>query len=394
VVQSDGELMPATKKPPRSERRSFGRLRQFRSGRWKASYTGPDGKLYEAEHTFAAKIDAEAWLTDRRREIDRDLWSPPASPEQQKAAKRQRRAAAEQFKPYAEKWVKTRMVRGRPLKPRTVEHYEKILKDHIYPTFGTKPIRDIGIEAVDRWYAKTLPDHPTMRAHAYSLLKTIMETARTRDRLIEANPCAIRGAGVTTRTIKPKPATIEQINVIAGEMPENLKLIVLLASWLALRFGELVELQRRDCDLQDGVIHVRRAAVRVEKGWSIGDPKSEAGKRDVAIPPHIIPAIEDHLAKHVAPERNARLFPAKSGGQMVAVKTMIDRIVSGDQSAPYTCSHWYDNNVDHVYYGRAYTSGGNVYATNSNQYLGYYSVYAYTDVRRTSAGYYAYGSCP
>jgi poly(3-hydroxybutyrate) depolymerase len=87
-------------------------------------------------------------------------------------------------------------------------------------------------------------------------------------------------------------------------------------------------------------------------------------------------------------------FPAKSGGQMVAVKTMIDRIVSGDQSAPYTCSHWYDNNVDHVYYGRAYTSGGNVYATNSNQYLGYYSAYAYTDVRRTSAGYYAYGSCP
>jgi poly(3-hydroxybutyrate) depolymerase len=87
-------------------------------------------------------------------------------------------------------------------------------------------------------------------------------------------------------------------------------------------------------------------------------------------------------------------FPAKSGGQMVAVKTMIDRIVSGNQSAPYTCAHWYDNNVDHVYYGRAYTSGGNVYATNSNQYLGYYSVYAYTDVRRTSAGYYAYGSCP
>jgi hypothetical protein len=87
-------------------------------------------------------------------------------------------------------------------------------------------------------------------------------------------------------------------------------------------------------------------------------------------------------------------FPAKSGGQMVAIKTMIDRIVSGDNSAPYTCSHWYDNNVDHVYYGRAYTSGGNVYATNSNQYLGYYSVYAYTDVRRTSAGYYAYGSCP
>jgi poly(3-hydroxybutyrate) depolymerase len=88
-------------------------------------------------------------------------------------------------------------------------------------------------------------------------------------------------------------------------------------------------------------------------------------------------------------------FPAKSGGQMVAIKTMIDRVVSGNAAAPYTCSHWYDSNYWHVYYGRAYIGGdGQVYATNSNQYLGYYSTAAYTDVRRTSAGYYAYGSCP
>jgi poly(3-hydroxybutyrate) depolymerase len=87
-------------------------------------------------------------------------------------------------------------------------------------------------------------------------------------------------------------------------------------------------------------------------------------------------------------------FPAKSGGQMVAVKTMIDRVVSGNTAAPYTCAHWFSSNYEHVYYGRAYASGGNVYATNSNQYLGYYSTAAYTDVRRTSSGYYAYGSCP
>ena len=87
-------------------------------------------------------------------------------------------------------------------------------------------------------------------------------------------------------------------------------------------------------------------------------------------------------------------FPAKSGGQMVATKTMVDRIVSGNAAAPATCATWYDSNYAHVYYGRAYASGGNAYATNSNQYLGYYSTGAYTSVRRTSAGYYAYGTCP
>jgi poly(3-hydroxybutyrate) depolymerase len=87
-------------------------------------------------------------------------------------------------------------------------------------------------------------------------------------------------------------------------------------------------------------------------------------------------------------------FPGKSGGQMVAIKTMIDRIVSGNTATPYTCAHWYDSNYMHVYYGRAYVgSDGQAYAVNSNQYLGYYSLGAYTDVRRTAAGYYSYGSC-
>lgn len=30
------------------QRRKFGRIRQFNSGRWQASYTGPDGRVYIA----------------------------------------------------------------------------------------------------------------------------------------------------------------------------------------------------------------------------------------------------------------------------------------------------------------------------------------------------------
>jgi integrase len=294
-------------------RRGFGRIRQCQpSGRYQASYVGPDDQLHKAPETFDAREDAEGWLADRRREIDRELWSPPATAKQ----KTDRRKAQIRFREYAEQWVETRTVRGRPLKPRTVEHYKKLLEDHIYPTFGARPIRDITMQSVDRWYAKTLTDHPTMRAHTYSLLRTILETALTRDRLIETNPCLIRGAGTTERKIKPRPASLDELGVIVGEMPPNLKLIVLLASWCALRFGELVELQRYDIDTTERVIRVRRAAVRVEKSWKVGDPKSEAGKRDVAIPPHLIPAVTNHLAKHVGVKRDALLFPAKSGGHL------------------------------------------------------------------------------
>ncbi|MCV7348280.1 tyrosine-type recombinase/integrase [Mycolicibacterium rhodesiae] len=303
---------------PRSTRRKFGRLRQFRSGRWKASYTGPNGQLYEAPHTFGAREDAEAWLTDRRREIDRDLWSPPAS-EEQKIAKAK---ADVVFRDYAKTWMETRTVRGRPLKPRTVDDYNDILTRHLNPTFGSKTLRSITVGQVDKWYAKTLVDKPTARAHAYSLLRTIMETARTRDRIISENPCLITGAGATTRKIKPKPATLDQLAIIVDDMPDNLKLMVLLATWTALRFGELVELQRRDIDLDDAVVRVRRAAVRTDDGWKVGDPKSDAGVRDVDIPPNIIPAIERHLAEHVGPQQKALLFPPQNGGERLQPSTL------------------------------------------------------------------------
>jgi poly(3-hydroxybutyrate) depolymerase len=87
-------------------------------------------------------------------------------------------------------------------------------------------------------------------------------------------------------------------------------------------------------------------------------------------------------------------FPAKSGGQMVAIKTMIDRIVSGNAAAPFRCADWFSDNVTHVANRRAYVGRGQqVFAVNSNQYLGFYSAFAYTSVRNTSAGYFAYGRC-
>ena len=203
-------------------------------------------------------------------------------------------------------------MKGRPLRPRTYEHYQKLLDRYILPTFRGKPIRDITMASVDRWYAKTAKDAPTVRAHAYSLLRTILETARTRDRLIDVNPCMIRGAGSVTRVITPKPASLEQVDIITADMPERLRLMILLAAWCAMRFGELAELRRGDVNVKDGVVSITRGVSRVSGGHNVGLPKSDAGVRDVAIPPHILPAVKAHL-EHVEPGKDALLFPAKSG---------------------------------------------------------------------------------
>ena len=85
-------------------------------------------------------------------------------------------------------------------------------------------------------------------------MRTILESARTRDKLIDVNPCAIEGAGSSDEVIKPKPATYEQLDTLVGEMPARLQLMVLLAAWCAMRFGELVELRRKDIDIEEAVV--------------------------------------------------------------------------------------------------------------------------------------------
>ncbi|BBY91327.1 putative prophage phiRv2 integrase [Mycobacterium gallinarum] len=292
------------------DRRTFGRLRKLPSGRYQAAYIGPDDQLHTAPRTFSAKVDAEGWLSDRRKEIDRELWNPGAGQE----TKRKPDAL---FKDYAQTWVETRRVKGRPLRPRTKEHYTKLLEGHIYPTFGKKPLRTITPEMVDKWYAKAAPDTPTTKAHAYSLLRTIFESARTsRQRLIDVNPCMIAGGGSSERKIKPKPLNAIQLGALVESMPDSYRLMVLLATWAAMRFGELVELRRKDIDLDDAVVNISRAAVRVDGGWEVGKPKSDAGIRIVTIPPHIIPAVEHHLSKYVDAKQDSLLFPAKSGGHL------------------------------------------------------------------------------
>jgi hypothetical protein len=55
-------------------KRRFGRVRQLPSGRWQARYQGPDGIDRAAPETFAAKTDAEVWLTLKEAEIFQGDW--------------------------------------------------------------------------------------------------------------------------------------------------------------------------------------------------------------------------------------------------------------------------------------------------------------------------------
>jgi len=289
-------------------RRGFGRVEKRANGRYRAAYTGPDRELYRAPMTFGSKDDAIAWLSARRAEIEMQVWAPDV------AARGAASRSVPTLQAFADVWLETRKTKGRELRPTTRRQYRMLLDRFIYPTFGDMRIDKISSEDVNDWYDALAPGRETIRAQSYSLLRTIFASAASErpHPLIPYNPAHIRGAGNTKRAHHVEPATLEELRVIVEELPDRYKLMALLAAWCAMRFGELAEVRRGDIDLRTNRVKIRRGVVRVDGEFIIGQPKSDAGVRDVAIPPHLMPLVKDHLSDHTAPGRDALLFPASA----------------------------------------------------------------------------------
>jgi integrase len=279
-------------------RRGFGSVRQLPSGRWQARYRGPDGVMRPAQSTYPTKTAAQTFLATVQADIIRRTWRAPE-------------AADVLLRDYADGWLA-----ARTLRPRTRAHYRRLLDAYILPALGGVPLAAITPVLVREWHHGVGEQTgPTMRAHAYGLLRTILGTAVAED-AIAANPCRVRGAGSVKRAAEITPATVAEIAAIAAAMPPRYRALVLVSAWCGLRFGEATELRRSDVDLDAGRLRIARAVVRTGGRFVVGEPKTDAGRRTVAIPPHLLPVLTEHLGEHAEDGPHALVFPAASGGHL------------------------------------------------------------------------------
>ncbi len=297
----------------RGRKASFGSIRQRGPQRFQTRYTGPDGLQYTAyspggSATFLTKAAANSALAKIRVEIDAGTWlSPTARALAEAAAKR----GPLTFGDYAETWLEQRA-----LATRTRDHYRSLLNKHVLPHWHDAVLTEITSSAVRQWHGGLDRTKPRALSNAYSLLKTILETA-VADDLIPANPCKVKGGGRYRRAKEPSMATLAEVAALRAAMPEHYRCAIDLGLWASLRIGEVIGLQRADVSLSDvdaadqrGVIYVRRSIGRTRAGREEKLPKSVAGTRDVPLPPHVIPALREHLEDYCAPGRKSWVFPA------------------------------------------------------------------------------------
>ncbi|WLP90589.1 site-specific integrase [Gordonia sp. NB41Y] len=291
-------------------RRGFGRIRQFRSGNWQASYTGPKGEVYIAPKTYPTKEDAEGWLYQEKRLIDLETWTPPTARAEAKAVQ------GLTLKTYADRWHDETVNRH---KPRTRALNRGYLDNVILPGLGDRPLKALTVAEVREWHAGLGTEYPTRNANAYSLLRTILNQA-VDDEILDTNPCRVKRGAVKHRKSEPVALSAEEIRALADKITPRYKAWVLLAGFSGLRFGELTALRRSDIDMsKDGLaVTVRRAVTRVDGGFKVDRPKSAAALRTVPLPEGLRPALEHHLKTYTLPGKDGLVFPTRTGSMMFA----------------------------------------------------------------------------
>ncbi len=253
----------------------------------------PQGRQYSK--SFRTRREAEAYQAKEKTSQQTGAWVDP-------------RAGELTVEEYARDWMYQRVA----LRPRTVDLY--LLDHHILPGLGHRQLRAVSPAVVRAWHAdlgRKTTIGPSTRAKAYRLLRTMMATA-VDDELIVKNPCVVKGASVERHDERPV-ATIDQVTDLANNVDPRYRSMILLACWCGLRYGELAGLTRSDIDLADETITIRRQLQETDNGViSWGPPKTDAGKRSVAVPPHLLPLIAEHLDT-ISPDPDQLLFPSPEG---------------------------------------------------------------------------------
>lgn len=288
-------------------RRRFGYVRQLPSGRWQASYIGPDKLRYRAPHTFPTEGAATKWVRFEEALIETGQWFA------------ERGQTTPLFGSYCEKFIDTQTNRyGELLKPTTKHLYRTLLRVHL-TKFHNLPLHDIDTPTIREWWSEAIADGKlTSRSRAYKLLSSTMSRA-VEDKHITHNPCTIKGAHSAETGKKIVVPTADELARIIECINPRYRVMTILIANSGLRFGEAAALERSDLSMTalDGqpvyTVNVSKTTALINGSIETQSPKSRASVREVKLRPELTPILTRHLNDTTA-DGVTLMFPNASGG--------------------------------------------------------------------------------
>lgn len=281
-------------------RAAFGTVTKLPSGSWRARCTGPDGR--RRSKTFTTKTDARVWLSTQQADVTRGAWKAPESG---------KRTVGQ----YADDYLSRS-----DLRESTRGLYASLWRHHLAEPWGAVPVGDVSPAAVRSWHSKASKTAgPTALAQAYRLLRSLLNVA-VHDDVIASNPCRLRSAGTPKAARPSRSLTVAEVQQLADvlradDRTARYAVLVLVLALGGLRFGEATALRRSDV-LSGGRLRVERSVRYIDGRWLVGDPKTEAGRRTVALPQQVASALTEHLDRYVPDSPDALVFATSTGGYL------------------------------------------------------------------------------
>lgn len=180
------------------------------------------------------------------------------------------------------------------LKPKTADSYRYIITKHILPSLGNVKLKELKPTHIQAVYTTKLEEGLSKRTVQYihAVLRRALNQA-VQWELLARNPTD-RVAPPTPDKRAPETLTVEQIKKFLEVVRDHRYYpIYLIAIGCGLREGEILGLEAKDIDLENGQISVRQTVVYIRGKILINDPKTPSAMRVVAMPAFVAQTLKN-----------------------------------------------------------------------------------------------------
>ena len=269
--------------------------RRDRPKPWLARYYPPGGE--ERAKAFRRKVDAERWLAAQETDQQRGEWTDP-------------RLARTTFGEWEQTYTAARV----HLAPSTRATAESLMRSHVLPVFAARPLGSVTKTDVQAFVSELQSSGlaaSTVR-QCYLLVRGVFTSAVESD-LIARSPS--RGIHL------PKPDQremrfLDQVEVAAliDAMDPRYSALVAAGAYTGARFGELAALRTSRLDLLRGSMTIVEQLTEVKGQLILRPPKTQASRRQIALPRRLRDILAEHLAEH--PPVAGYVFSSPNGARL------------------------------------------------------------------------------
>lgn len=205
-------------------------------------------------------------------------------------------------------WIERWLVAGAPgrrkkrVGRRTLERYGELLRCHVVPTLGERPLQQLQATEIDDLYTKLEGKiSPRTAHHVHTVLGACLGTA-VRKGLLATSPLA-RAEKVPSPGESDHGMILEQDELrtlLEGFKGLVLFPIVAVAAFTGARRNEILALRWTDLNVANKTLRIERAVEQVRKQpLTLKGPKTERGKRTITIDDGLIDILLAVREKHL-----------------------------------------------------------------------------------------------